>query len=194
MQGLELTTFRSWISPALYQLSYSCSRGFYSPEKIISHLPEVLNSRLLYLRIQLWRDGMGTWAGVWGRAWAIFFRGGGRFDRTTTTMVTFQSNNDDNNEILIKREPLIYTRARRAVQKNKTGKEKKHLDWDNTSKIKQKNLSSNGNNKRIQGQCAQQTQPTSHTHTHTPTHTHTHRVSYLVGILSRVSHKGLHHG
>ena len=28
--------------------------------------------------------------------------------------------NNNNNEILIKRKPLVYTRARRAVQKNKT--------------------------------------------------------------------------
>ena len=29
--------------------------------------------------------------------------------------------NNDNNEILIKREPLVYTRARSAVQKKKEG-------------------------------------------------------------------------
>ena len=33
--------------------------------------------------------------------------------------VGFNDNSNNNNEILIKREPLIYTRARRAVQKNK---------------------------------------------------------------------------
>ena len=30
-----------------------------------------------------------------------------------------KNDNDNNNEILIKREPLVYTRALRAVQKNK---------------------------------------------------------------------------
>ena len=35
------------------------------------------------------------------------------------------NNNDNNNEILIKREPLVYTRARLAVQPKKKKKRKK---------------------------------------------------------------------
>ena len=65
----------------------------------------------------------------------------------------------------------LFTRARRAVQENEKTAFRLILD-ENTSRKKQ--LENNDNHKLIQGQWAQQTQPTSHTHTYTHTHTHTH--------------------
>ena len=83
------------------------------------------------------------------------------------------TSNNNNNEILIKCEPLGYTRARHTVQKKK--EKKKRLGQYNT------------NNKLIHGQPAETTyishslRPSpplslslTHTHTNTLTHTHTH--------------------
>ena len=67
---------------------------------------------------------------------------------------------NDNNEILFKREPLVFTRARHAAQKKK--KEKKRLGQYNS------------NNKLIHGQYTSRYN-LHHTHTHTHTHTHIYR-------------------
>ena len=43
------------------------------------------------------------------------------------------NNNSNNNEILIKREPLVYTRAPRAVQKGREREKKKRLGQYNSN-------------------------------------------------------------
>ena len=48
--------------------------------------------------------------------------GGSGNSRGGATSAQNNNNNDNNNEILIKREPLVYTRARRFVQKRKEEK------------------------------------------------------------------------
>ena len=68
-----------------------------------------------------------------------------------TSSIWQQVNNDNDNEIRIKREPLVNTRARCAVEKKSLGQYKQANPWT----------------------VHQQIQPTSQTHTHSDTHTHT---------------------
>ena len=86
-----------------------------------------------------------------------------------TKLRLLDNNNNNNNEILIKRKPLVYTRAWRTVQKTKTHT---HTQTYKVFRLGQVVFFLNLNNsshKLIQGQCTQQTQSTTHTHTHTHT-------------------------
>ena len=73
-------------------------------------------------------------------------------------------NNNNNNEILIKREPLVYTRARRAVQKN---------GWDSTTAITSSSMDSIPADTTYITHRHTDTQTDTHTHKHTHTHAHT---------------------
>ena len=70
--------------------------------------------------------------------------------------------NNDNNEIFIKREPLVYTRAQRAVQKKK----EEENGEDSTTAITRSSMNSTPADTNY----ISLSLSLSHTHTHTHTH------------------------
>ena len=96
---------------------------------------------------------------------------------TFYTSYTQYINNNDNNGILTKHEPLVYTRARRAVQRKKKKKRKKGQD-STTATTSSPMDSTPADTTHIHHSLSPFPPPPppslSHIHTHRHTHTHTH--------------------